>query len=381
MKKVLILTVTAGGGHNSTAKALKDDLDSRGIESEVLDIYLTINKGLYNLVSKGYLFSIKELKKLYAKVYSSLELRRGNSYTRSGVHVTSKMLSKKIYEFICGYDPDVIVYSHVFAGELLDVMQKKHLLRAKTVGIVTDFIMHPFWEECLRTDYVVIPNEMLIPAARRKGFTTEQILPLGIPINPKFSNSRPKDDVRAELGLTIGKPTVLLMGGSMGYGDMAGIIEKLDASDADFQMIAVCGSNAEAKEAISRLRTRKKVLNLGFVSNVDELMDASDCMVSKPGGLSTSEALAKRLPMIIMNPIPGQEDRNSEFLRNCGVAMAVSNGFPLSDAIYQLTSYPERLAQMRASIVLIRKPDETVNLGDFVVDLLQKEVEPSGVTV
>lgn len=369
--KVLILTVTAGEGHNSTADAIRAQMEAEGIECEVLDAALKISRSLYNFISKGYLLSTADFKSLYARVYGKLEQRKKNSFTPSVTRTTYGMVIRKIHEHILRMQPDVIVYTHIFAGVLLDVIAEKKGLSARTVGILTDFAMHPFWEESLRTDRVVIPNEMLLPAARRKGLTDGQIAPIGIPIRPQFAekNAVPQAEARRRLGLLPDLPTVLLMGGSMGYGNLAGTLRELDDSPTAMQIISVCGNNAKAKEEIDALTFKKPVHNFGYTNEIALMMDAADCIVTKPGGLTTSEALAKRLPIIICNPIPGQEDRNTDFLLNMGAAMRVSRTVRLSDVLYQLFHDPARVALMKESIDLIRKPNATADLIALVRSL------------
>ena len=151
----------------------------------------------------------------------------------------------------------------------------------------------------------------------------------------------------------------------MGYGHIESTVNTLDAVPHDFQIITVCGNNAEAKARIDAMRTKKRILNFGFTDKVDLLMDASDCIITKPGGLTSSEALAKCLPMIIVNPIPGQEDRNTEFLVNNGAAMAVTATSPLDEVLYQFFVDPRRSEIMREAIKLISKPESTKDICEF----------------
>ena len=372
--KVLILTITAGEGHNATAKAIHEELAMRGVESEVLDVYQKTNRLLYSVIAKGYLMATSDLKKLYAAAYSRLERRKSDAFSPSITRATQKMIMHRVYNRIREYKPDVIVYTHVFAGVLLDVIKEKKGLSARSVGITTDFTMHPFWEEVLRTDRVVIPNEMLIPAAMRKGLTEAQITPTGIPIRTVFSELHDKSEARRKLGLDPNLRTLLLMGGSMGYGNMPAILCELDELEEDFQIIVVCGNNKKAKDDIDSLSLRKRILSFGFTREIDVLMDAADCIVTKPGGLTTSEALAKRLPMIICNPIPGQEDRNTEFLLNTGVALKLSKTVCLSDLIYQLFHNSERIEIMQRMIDLIRKPQATASLIELILQLGEEKL-------
>ena len=170
---------------------------------------------------------------------------------------------------------------------------------------------------------------------------------------------------RAQLGLDPALPTILLMGGSMGYGNMAETLQKIDSLPMDFQIIAVCGNNAEMKAEVDGTPTTHRVLSTGFVDYVSLLMDASDCIVTKPGGLTTSESLAKGLPMVIVNPIPGQEERNTEFLLNNGAACAASATCPVEECLYQLFSSPARMAAMRECVHALAHPNSTEEVCRF----------------
>ncbi len=369
--KVLVLSVTAGQGHNSTAKALCAYLESIGCQAEMLDTLEYLHHILGETVSRGYLLAATNAKLAYKGAYRLAEKRKKSRSEISPTRATGNLMSKKLIKYINTYDPDVIICTHIFAGIILDVLKEKDQLRAKTVGILTDFMFHPYWEEGINLDYVVTPNEQLLVQAKKKGFTESQVLPFGIPIHPKFGEGISKEQARAELGLDINKRTVLLMSGSMGYGNIEDTVNALDNLPFDFQIITVCGNNSEAKARIDGMKTNKRILNLGYVNYVEKLMDASDCIISKPGGLTTSEAMAKGLPMIIVDPIPGQEDRNTEFLTNNGVAMAVSSTSPLDEVVYQMLANPHRTKVMRDAISMIAKPNSTRDICEFVKGLAE----------
>ncbi len=366
--RVLILSVTAGEGHNSTAQAVKDCFTKRGIDCDILDTLKYINKALGKTVDSGYLAATKTLQNPYAQVYKMLENRKMVRDDLSPARLSNSLVAKKMYKFINAYSPDAIVVTHCFAAMLLDVINTRYTLTMPMYGIVTDFAMHPFWEEATSIDYLVTANELLNVQASKKGFRLEQILPLGIPIRSKFSASHDKKEMRIKHGLDPDRFTVLLMSGSMGFGKIENTVKSLDNVNADFQLIIVCGRNDHAKTTIESMKHKKKVLCLGFVDYIDELMDCADCFISKPGGLTTSEALAKSLPMIIVNPIPGVEDRNTEFLTNNGVAMRVSSTCPIDEVIYQCFYFPEKLENMKKNISLIKRPDSSESLCRHILD-------------
>ncbi len=372
--KVLLLSITAGQGHNSTARAISDYLEMYGVETRTVDTYGYFNKLLGDTVSKGYLLSVDSAKLIYSKVYGHLEKRKKNANKISATREINKVFIRKMKKLLAEYDPDVIVCTHIFAGIIVDIMRAEYNIRAKTVCILTDFAFHPYWEEILHFDYIVTPNELLDFKAAKKGFMPSQVLPYGIPINPKFSVDIPKSEARMRLGLDKDKPVVLLMSGSMGYGNIEKTVRALDEIDIDFQLVVVCGNNAESKKKIDGMTTTKKVVNLGYIDYVDLCMDAADCIVTKPGGITTSEALAKNLPLIIVNPIPGQEDRNTDFLLNNGVAMRVNESNSIDDVVYEMFSRPERIELMRKSIDLIKKPNATKNICGAIMKMAASDM-------
>ena len=367
--RVLVLSITAGQGHNSTAKALCDYLDGLGAETQILDTFAYLNQLLGDTVSKGYLLSVENLRHIYARVYKLLERRKKNGDRLSATRLTYMLFIRKMKKYIDEYDPDVIVCTHIFSAIIVDILKQRHNIRAETIGIVTDFAFHPYWEEGIHLEYVVVADEQMRLQARRKGYHDEQILPLGIPINPKFSRRTEKREALLSLGLDPDKKTLLMMSGSMGYGNLEETVLELDALKEDFQMLIVCGNNKAAKESIDKLELHKPVINFGFTTNVDLLMDAADCIISKPGGLTTSEALAKKLPMIIVNPIPGQEERNVEFLLNNGAAVTVNDNYSIADLVYVLFHTPGKLAAMEQSAAVISKPNSTRDLCEFIMSM------------
>ncbi len=377
----LILSITAGEGHNSTARAIQSELEKRGADCTILDTFDYLSPEFAKFISEGYLLVTEKAKYAWKAGYRLAEKRRSNDHEYAPSNLFRRAVSGELAEFIRTDHYDAILFTHPFPGILLDIMKKKHMISTRTVGILTDFTFHPYWEDCTGNDYVVVPDRLLLPQAYRKGFRDDQILPFGIPINPKFSNTMSKADARRFLGIDEDLTTFLIMGGSMGYGNMAENVRKIDAlaptgTGRDFQLIVVCGNNADMKADIDEIakNARHKMLVTGFVKTIPQMMDASDAIITKPGGLTTSEALAKHLPMIIANPIPGQEERNAEFLLNNGCALATSKTCPIDECMYQLLTSDVRLQTMRECIGAIAKPGSAETLGQFLVDLAHTPV-------
>ena len=366
--KFLVMSVTAGEGHNITASAVKEGFEHLGHECQILDTYDYINRLLAKSLDKGYLSATKYLESWYAKGYKWFEDIGPESDFRTVFRATHAVVAKKIVSYIYDYAPDAIFVTHSFAASLLDVIREKYIIGCKIYGIVTDFCMHPFWEEATHIDYVVVANELMEHQARKKGFDKEQILPFGIPIKLKFDkkcSDEEKRQLKKKHGFDENLLTVIVMGGSMGFGNIENSISMLDSLDLDMQIGVICGKNQKIFNSLSEMTFKKNVRVFGYIDFVDELMECADVFVSKPGGLTTSEALAKGLAMVIVNPIPGIEDRNADFLCNNGVAMRVTDAYDLPDIIFQYFRFPEKLENMRKNIAIIAKPSSTLELCRF----------------
>ncbi len=365
MKKVLILSVKAGYGHHSTAQAIADYLKAKGIESEMLDTFEYISSFLGDAIQDGYLSLTKYVPDIYGSAYDKLDKKNTESNKYSPIAVSSKMVSKKLKDYVVSYKPDAIIGTHSYACMLITYMKRKEYISCPTYGVVTDFTVHPLWENT-ELDYYVTPSELLNGQMIRKGIAEEKIIPCGIPIKEKFAEKLEKSEARKKLGIE-NKTTVLVMMGSMGFGNIQGEMEKIDTADGDFQVLCVCGTNEKTRAAILSKKWNKKIYVYGFVDVVDIMMDAADCIVTKPGGLTTSELMAKGLPAILVNPIPGQEDRNMEFLVNSGAGIMVTKTFPIDEALNLIINNRWRMELMKESVKHLGKPESTRDLCEFII--------------
>lgn len=366
--KILIMTVTAGNGHNATAVSLKECFETQGANVVIQDIYQYAGKLLFDTIDKGYRLASQYLRKPYKSAYTKLEnIANGSPYASL---ISSKpVLAHKFKEYFETHRYDVIICTHIFAAIVIDELKNRSVLDTPTIGINTDYCIHPFWESVDRIEYIVISGEELMPTALRRGIRRRCLLPLGIPVNEKFRSKVDAPAARRALGLDEDKSTVLIMGGGMGYGYIEENVRYVDRLDIDVQLVCVAGNNSRLLYKLEQVRTRHPVYLRGFVDNVETYMDAANCLVTKPGGITVSEALVKKLPMILVNPLPGQEERNTEFLRNYGVAMQANPAFPAPDIIQEMLSNPVRVEMMRRLAELIAKPDATRDICEFALRL------------
>lgn len=361
----LIFSITAGQGHNQTAKVLSNYFNSIDVDCTYMDVFEYINPMLSRSVQDIYLMSTKSLPKIYGGIYRICEKRLAEEM-HGLPKLTNRFLAKRLLKMVRAVSPDFIICTHVFAALLVSYLADHIDRKTHTIGIITDFTIHPYWEDT-RLDYYITPSEALTNQGVKKGIAAEKFKPLGIPIDTKFSHKMDRSEAFRLLGIPE-KRTILVMSGSMGFGNMTEEILALDALDVDFQIVTICGNNEKLKRSIDELVTRKKIYNYGYVDNVDVFMSAADCIVTKPGGLTTSEALAKGLPMIMNNPVPGQEDRNVEFLLNAGAAMRVSKTYPIDDAVNHMF-LSDRRELISGAIASLSRPNATSDLAEFVVEL------------
>ena len=370
--KVLILTISTGQGHTQTALAISEYFEKRGAECRVVDAYKDTNRLLSDSVEFGYLVSTKYATGMYRTGYRMAEKSENSHHNFHLSRLADGMVGQKLLQVIREYQPDVIITTHLFAAMHLTYMGEE-IAAIPTFGIVTDFTMHPYWENT-ELDYYVTASPLLTFQCARKGIPEYKILPFGIPVREKFVNHLSRDAAREKLGLK-DKTTILVMMGSMGYGNMTKSIKQIDSINSDFQILCVCGKNERAKRDIESLETNHETLVYGYIDNVNELMDASDFMISKPGGITVSESLVKAIPLILMNPIPGHEDRNREFLVNNGLSMAVSSTYPVEEAVFQFLQNDWRRENLREGIRAVSPQNPMKLLYDFIMEKYGKEDE------
>ncbi len=364
--RVLILTITPGHGHHAAAQSIADALTEQGVSVRTIDVYKTINKALCNGVNNFYLFATKYVPNLYRKAYTMLESKdRQYMFQELG----NLLIAAKFDSYIDKYAPDFIVCTHIFSAQIVDELKKQGKLQnVPTIGIVTDYTLHPFWETAPRVEYINVASPLLIHSAKRRGIDQSRLCSFGIPVQLKFSDRIPRAEAAAQLGIDPNRKTVLIMAGSMGYGNIANTIREVQQLGLDLQILAVCGNNKRQYNKLIEANLGENVHAFGFVRNVDVMMDASDCILTKPGGLTVSESIEKQLPLILTNPIPGQEERNLDFLLNNGIALAVSKNFSVDDALNYLFNCPGRIESMKERLAYAVTPHASRNLASFIIE-------------
>ncbi len=371
--KVLVFTVTAGEGHNAIAKAACEELETRGIEVRIVDLYKGRKKLLAWIINKGYLTLLRYFLTSTNYIFRREQNRNINRRNSSIVRIVADWEKNYVKEQIDDFRPDAIFCSHLIPAAAVTNLKKEYELPTTAV-MITDYCVYPYCENTTGCEYFLIPDMSLKERAVERGIAEERIRSFGIPVKEKFAHTLDKSEMRVKLGLDPQKPTVLVMNGGFGLGRIDRMIRDICRIESDFQIVNVCGRNEEMRRRVDRLIGKglsKRVLNLGYVDNVDEIMSASDLYIGKVGMISINEAMNKELPMIALNHLVQHEIENRDFMVSRGAMVCVESLDQLPGLLEELLKSPERLEALRANIRRIRKPHAKKDLGDFLVRIAE----------
>lgn len=320
MEKILILYGSYGGGHKSAANAIKQYIEQNyeNINVEMIDCIEYISKFINKITTGAYNQMAKKAPWVWKRVYFNSEKGILSKISNE----TNALMSKKLYHLIQKKSPDIIISTHPFATQMCGRLKRKGKINCKIATIMTDYEIHNQWlQESEYIDKYFVAHEGMKESMINLGINAEKIFPTGIPMSEKFLENFNRSEILKEFNLEENKKTVLFFGGGeMGLGKERTyeILETLIKEFTDIQVIAISGRNEVMKEAFNRIVTNSNSSNrvkiLEYTKKVPELMSISNLVITKPGGLTTTESLASELPIIIINPIPGQEEQNAEFL-------------------------------------------------------------------
>lgn len=373
LKKVLLLSASAGAGHVRAAeaieKAFKESKDGEGREVHHLDILNYTNKVFRHLYSKAYIDLVNKLPEVPGWVYDKLDKPWKNERRRLAL---DKLNTRPLVKLLRSYHPDLIVCTHFLPAEIVSWLKAKERIASRQVIIVTDFDVHAMWLVHHYEHYFVAIDEARA-YLEALGIPSRKITVSGIPIDPVFAKHKDKQEMRAKHGLAPDRTTILLSAGGFGVGSVDALISSLLPLQHRAQIVAICGRNEELKKRLQKLAARAKpdatvlLKPFGYTKEMDELMTASDLVLGKPGGLTTSEALAKGLVFVIVNPIPGQEERNSDHLLEGGVAIRCNNLPVLSYKLDRLLADPQRFKSMQANSKRLGRPNSAKEIVDGLI--------------
>jgi len=369
MSKVFIFTASTGAGHNLAAQSLKGSLDEAGYQTEVYDAFKEINVALDRLISKGYQQMVMSAPKLYEQMYN--QFNSMNRFQQGILQVLTRIMNPDIVPLIKSGMPDLIITTHPFVTNVLGTLKEHHAFDVPVLSIVTDYKIHTVYLKKMIDAYVV-GSEYTRQTMVEKGVDENIIFPYGIPIRQTFleNNHLEKKETADVAG------TILLMAGSLGSKQMEKAFSSLLKVKEKIRIIVVCGNNARIEKEINSLNSREinsnKIVEIhGFVNNVSELMDMSDAIISKPGGLTTTEAIVKNIPMIIPFYYPGQEEENADYLVDGGMAIKVDKIKDLTsmvDFLFENKYIIKRMSENMSEEAQNRSMTKTIELCQSLIE-------------
>lgn len=351
-KKVLLLSASVGSGHTRAAQAVGKAMEHADstVQTKIVNMFQFMEPHCSSLILTVYLKIIRLCPGLYGMMY-----RWGNSSRLAlwGRRRFSRRLALKMLPLIDAYHPSLIVCTHASPAGAVAYLAANGALKVPSAAVITDFVVHRLWVYSA-LDHYFVANESMRQFLEKTGVDPSKTTVSGIPIDSTFRKEHS----------SLAANQILIMGGGAGVLPMHKIVAALDLLPADFRMVVITGNNRSMQQRLTRAlpHFRHTVEILGYVTNVDAWMAKSTLLISKAGGMTSAESLASGLPMVIFHPIPGQEEANTRYLTNSGVAVRANSVADVIRITTELLKSPAQLNAMRAAARREGKPDA----ADFI---------------
>lgn len=373
MKKVLIFYASYGGGHLSAAKSIKQYIDNNyeDVQTEMIDCVKYINKALDKVTTSAYREMAKRAPWAWEKVYYKSQ----DGLLAKVSSTSNKIMAVKMSELFREFNPDVVISTHPFGSQMTSYLKKKNKTNCTLATVMTDFAPHDQWLIGSKfVDFFFVSNSSMKDSLIKSLIPEDKIFVTGIPISNRFLQDYNRNDIFNMFELNPDKKTVLFFGGGeygLGKDKTVQILRDLAESNFDIQVIAIAGKNEKMKLAFENVvkenHKENSIKILAFTDKVPELMSVSDLVITKPGGLTVSESLVSHLPLIIINPIPGQEEENAEFLENSGCAIWLRKNMPSRETLSSVLENNEKLNFMKENAINISKKNSTKDICDTIL--------------
>jgi len=372
-KRIVIMTASIGSGHDQAAETLKRRIlaQESSFDVEVVDFMNILHPTISQFIVSTYLKMIDLFPSGYHFIYHITKKLRTQGKVSD---LITYRYQKKITKLLASKPTNMIVFTNPFPAVLISSLKKRRKISIPTATIITDYTAHPVWLDDTIDMYFVGCKELKGDLINR-GVSANRIIVSGIPIHEKFDLPIDKGAVARELGIALNLPTLLVMGGGLGLGPIKEILDKIDEINKPLQLLVVAGRNEQLKRELEarQYRDKHKVKVFGFCNNIHELMEVSDLLISKSGGLTMTEAASKGLPTIVVDPIPGQEVVNALYFSRLGAARLINELAELKECINELFfTDPEKRWAMVKSSYAAAKPKAATNIANMLMTYLEK---------
>lgn len=368
-KRIILMYISEISGHHSATLAIEKAIKATSPQAQTLNInaFRYTNPISEKIVNRLYMGVIQKTPRLWDYLYDNPKVVKRLEKIKQKIN---KFNSPKLKNLFDDFKPDAVVCTQAFPCGMVADYKKAYQSNLALFAVLTDYVPHSYWIYD-NIDYYITPSDEVAARLIKKGVARQKIKELGIPFDHRFNQPVDKDKVCGKLKLCPNVPLLLIMGGGHGLGPIKEIMDSLDKMKEAVQEIVVTGSNKKLYSFLSRRlkRYKQKILVLGYADNINELMGISDMIITKPGGVTTAEALAKSIPMVIVKPIPGQEANNAAYLTKEGAAIKVDDPKKINLAVEELLLNRDRLVALRHSCQRISKPNASLDIARFILNV------------
>ena len=373
--RVLLLSATSGAGHVRAAQALEKAFSARGdCLVEHIDALQYVSKLFQRIYDKAYISMVQRAPELMGVLYDRTDQPWQHPRRRLAL---DRLNTGPMIRLLKRIQPDLCVATHFLPAEIIAWLIAKRKLLARNAIVVTDYDVHAMWL-CRTVDRYYVALEEAKEYLARIGVPREKLLVTGIPIDPLFAAPVSRCDARKQLGLDATATVILISAGGYGIGPLEQLVKDLLALQRPWQIVAIAGKSEKTRKRLEEIARgagnlqsgSPRLFAVGFTSEMDKYMAAADLMVGKAGGLTTSEALARALPMALIEPIPGQEERNADHLLEAGAAIRCNNLPAAAWKIAALLDDSQRFSRMKDATRSLGKPSAAARIAEDAIGLL-----------
>ena len=371
--RVLIASVSTGAGHLRAAEAVEAALHINHPNLKVMHVNAMhyVSKPFRRIYEDSYAFMVNRAPSLWASVYGATDRRKNNPDSYSLLNSFQSLNASALFECIERFEPHRILTTHFFLPHILSARIRARRFHVPLECVITDFDLHRSWVDSCVSHYYVAREKVAIKLVR-EGINREKITVSGIPIHPDFLKATDKSKILTKMGLHPHVPTLLVLSGGLGFGALEKTVKHLLKLKSRVQIITVAGKNEEKLKRLNALQPPSHIslVNYGYVTNMAELIACSDMVVTKAGGLTISECLAQGAAIIIYGSIPGQEQKNSAYVKLKGAAVEAENVDDLLLKVQSFLEVPEVLHRFRHNARECGKPQAAFNVADSLASHL-----------
>ena len=365
--KILLMHITKTSGHHRATVAIENALKivSPSVETMNINGFAYAYPILEKIVNRAYMSVIKRRPKIWDYLYDNPAVIKRTGTIKKILNNAKHSKLARLFE---RFQPDCVICSQAFPCGMVGDLKKRYKYPVRLIGVLTDFAPHHYWLHD-EVDYYIVPTEEAQDRLIADGISSERIKLFGIPIDPKFNEPVSAKEVADKMGFNLSVPTILVMGGGQGLGPIRSIVSSLAELELNFQLIVLSGTNKKVLKMLKRIRfpNKQKIKIFPYIDNVNELMDISTLIVTKPGGMTTAESLAKGMPMVVVDPIPGQEARNTKLLLEKGIAVEVDDVDEVGIKIRELLDNPEKIKSMSKAALKHSNVHSALNIAKLVL--------------